>query len=433
MRAAPFILIALGAIILLSTVSAASNPGASSGKQVVVIELQETVDPGASAFFKSSLSGLAPDSVSAVVIDINSQGGFIANMQAMVSYVNAAEMAGIPVYAFVDPGGTAYSASSYIAMASDILYMAPGSSIGYSAPIAGSGSQYSQQQLSSQLQTMMQSMAQSHNRSVAAAVSMVVNNSAYTEAQALSSGLINGAANNISAFLSAEGIASSINAGNVKILNPNFYDNFLSFLSDPFVDAILIGIGALAILLDLYHASIILSVFGAILIGLGLFGAGFICASVIGLLFVLIGAVLTLFEFKVGHGFMMLSGITLVVVGAFLFTPSYNSYAPSTNAGPFSANNIYIAAAIIIVALMVAYYLQYIIRSLAKKKQTGLEGMIGKEVEVKTDLVPEGWVSFEGQQWKARLVSGENVQKGQKVVVKSNEGLTLLVERKTDQ
>ena len=81
---------------------------------------------------------------------------------------------------------------------------------------------------------------------------------------------------------------------------------------------------------------------------------------------------------------------------------------------------------------MVAYYLQYIIRSLGKKKYTGLEGMIGQQVEVKEELVPEGWVSYEGQRWKARLVSGNKAAVGEKVIVRSNEGLTLLVEKKED-
>lgn len=433
MKAANFILIAIAALVLLSTVSLATAPSADQSNKVIVMELQQTIDPGTSAYFKSYLSSITPGSAAAVVIEINSQGGFISSMQEMLSFVTSAQNAGVPVYVYIDGGGFAFSASSYVAMASDILFMGPGSSIGYSAPIAGTGSQYSQVQLSNQMQVLMQSMAQAHGRNESAAVEMVRNNSAYTASQAIANGLVDGIAQNLSAFLSTEGLASGVSASNVDIVTPDVYDDFLSFLSDPFVDAILIGIGAIAILLDLYHASVILSVFGGILIGLGLIGAGVIGASVIGLIFVLVGAFLTLFEFKVGHGFMMLSGIILVVIGAFLFTPSYISYAPSSNAGPFSANNIYIAAAIIVIGLMVAYYLQYIIRSLAKRKQTGLEGMIGKEVDVKSDLVPEGWISFEGQQWKARLVSGERAQRGEKVIVKSNEGLTLLVEKKPEE
>ena len=57
--------------------------------------------------------------------------------------------------------------------------------------------------------------------------------------------------------------------------------------------------------------------------------------------------------------------------------------------------------------------------------------MVGTEVEVKTPLAPEGWVSFEGQMWKARLIEEGSAEAGEKVIVKSNEGLTLLVQKTT--
>jgi len=260
---------------------------------------------------------------------------------------------------------------------------------------------------------------------------MIVSQAIYSSTQALALNLIDGQANNLSAFLQIEGLASSQNATNVVMMNPNSYDNFLTFLSNSFVDGILITIGVLAILLDIYHGSIILSLVGLIMIGLGLIGAEIIGAPFVGMIFIIVGAALILFEFKTGHGFMMISGIVVSVVGAFLLTPSYITYSPSANSSsPFSESNLFVAAGVIIVAFMVAYYLQYIIRSLGKKKYTGLEGMIGQQVEVKEELIPEGWVSYEGQRWKARLISGDKAAVGEKVIVRSNEGLTLLVEKK---
>ncbi|EQD40571.1 nodulation protein NfeD related protein, partial [mine drainage metagenome] len=262
----------------------------------------------------------------------------------------------------------------------------------------------------------MTGLAVAHGKNVTAALSMISSDATYTSPEALALNLVDGQANNLSAFLQIEGLASSENAPNVVVLNPNLYANFLTFLSDSFVDGILITVGVLAILLDIYHGSVILSVVGLIMIGLGLIGAEIIGAPLIGLLFLIIGAALILFEFKTGHGFMMITGIVVGVIGAFLLTPSYITYSPSaSSSSPFSESNLFTAAALIIVAFMVAYYLQYIIRSLGKKKYTGLEGMIGKDVEVKEELVPEGWVSFEGQRWKARLVSGEKALVGEKV------------------
>jgi len=420
------LLLIVVATLLITGLSATAHASGTQ-KQVVILNFQEPVDPGSAAFFKSSLTGLSSSNVGAVVINMNTPGGYITEMLQMISYINQTEAKGIPVYTYVDPSGLASSAGSYIAMASDYIFMGPGSSIGPSSPVVLGGSS---SETTSMVQ-LMTSLAVAHGRNVTAALSMIGSDATYTSTEALALNLIDGQANNITAFLQLEGLASSENASNVVVLNPNLYANFLTFLSDSFVDGILITVGVLAILLDIYHGSIILSVVGLIMIGLGLIGAEIIGAPLIGLLFLIIGAALILFEFKTGHGFMMITGIAVGVIGAFLLTPSYITYSPSAgSSSPFSESNLFTAAALIIVAFMVAYYLQYIIRSLGKKKYTGLEGMIGKDVEVKEELVPEGWVSFEGQRWKARLVSGGRALVGEKVVVRSNEGLTLLVEKK---
>jgi len=425
---APRTLLILGIVTLLIATGLAGTANASGiQKQVVVLNFQEAVDPGSAAFFKSSLLGLTPSTVGAVVINMNTPGGYISEMLQMISYINQTEAKGIPVYTYVDPSGLASSAGSYIAMASDYVFMGPGSSIGPSSPVVLGGS-------SSETTAMIQlmtSLAVAHGKNVSAALSMIVSQAIYSSTQALALNLIDGQANNLSAFLQIEGLASSQNATNVVMMNPNSYDNFLTFLSNSFVDGILITIGVLAILLDIYHGSIILSLVGLIMIGLGLIGAEIIGAPFVGMIFIIVGAALILFEFKTGHGFMMISGIVVSVVGAFLLTPSYITYSPSANSSsPFSESNLFVAAGVIIVAFMVAYYLQYIIRSLGKKKYTGLEGMIGQQVEVKEELIPEGWVSYEGQRWKARLISGDKAAVGEKVIVRSNEGLTLLVEKK---
>ena len=402
----------------------------TSGKYVVIVNMQENVDPGSSAFFKSSLTGLSTSTVEAVVINMNTPGGYISDMLQIISYINSTEQKGIPVYTYVDAGGLASSAGSYIALDSDFVFMGPSSTIGPSSPVVLGGSA-SETVL---MEELMQSITVAHGKNTTAALSMITSDTIYTNTQALGIGLINGEAANLSAFLAQEGLATSASAANVVTDNPNLYDNFLSFLSDSFVDGILITIGVLAILLDLYHGSVILSVLGLIMIGLGLIGAEIIGAPLIGLVFILVGAILILAEFKLGHGFMMITGMVVSLIGAFLLAPAYITYSPSANSSsPFSTGNLYFAAALIIIAFLAAYYLQYVIRSLGRRKYTGLESMVGMEVEVKTPLTPEGWVSFEGQIWKARLIDEGSADAGDRVIVKSSEGLTLLVEKKIDK
>ena len=55
--------------------------------------------------------------------------------------------------------------------------------------------------------------------------------------------------------------------------------NFLSFMSNSIVDGLFITFGSLAILLDIYHRTVIMTALGVILIGLGLFGAQLIALN----------------------------------------------------------------------------------------------------------------------------------------------------------
>ena len=136
------------------------------------------------------LLGLTPSTVGAVVINMNTPGGYISEMLQMISYINQTELKGIPVYTYVDPSGLASSAGSYIAMASDYVFMGPGSSIGPSSPVVLGGS-------SSETTAMMQlmtSLASAHGKNVSAALSMIVSEATYSSTQALARHLIDGQA-----------------------------------------------------------------------------------------------------------------------------------------------------------------------------------------------------------------------------------------------
>ena len=62
------------------------------------------------------------------------------------------------------------------------------------------------------------------------------------------------------------------------------------------------------------------------------------------------------------------------------------------------------------------------------KIATGKRGMVGEIGVARTDLKPEGSVFVQGEIWKA--VSDEPIEKGEKVVVKGVEQMTLKVTKK---
>ncbi|MEM0155596.1 MAG: nodulation protein NfeD [Thermoplasmataceae archaeon] len=411
--------------ILILPAHLASQPQVSS-KNVMVINLDEEIDPGSGSMITNALSVSNTANTAAVIISMNTPGGILNNMIQMVDAINATEARGIPVYTYIVPDGMGASAGSYVAMASDKIYMGPGSFIGPSTPIVVGGTALEQNHTEAAMLSLMQSMATAHGRNATAAGIMVTYNYAYNYSSAFAVHLVDGQATNFTNFIDDLGLSSYPQT----VVNPTVYDNFLSFLSNTYVDGILILIGVIAILLDLYHGTAILSVVGIAMIALGLIGAEIVGASLVGLIFLLLGGVLIILEFKTGHGIALISGVIVGMLGIFLLASPYlaaNQYGYS----PSPVNNASIIAALIIVFLsfVLAIYLRRLVVSLKSRRITGSESLIGTVGVVKDRMSPKGTVSIDGVMWRAESNGGEEIQKGEEVRIVRREGLKVFVER----
>src|SRR5262249_36184934 len=65
--------------------------------------------------------------------------------------------------------------------------------------------------------------------------------------------------------------------------------------------------------------------------------------------------------------------------------------------------------------------------------RTGYEELIGSVAEVREPLDPEGQIFLNGALWRARTTEGERVELGNRVRVRSVDGLTLEVEPVADR
>ena len=419
-------LIVLSVFILL-VVPAHSTAQQTSSKNVMIINLDEEIDPGSASMIAQALSPSNTANTAAVVISMNTPGGILNNMIQMVDAINATEARDIPVYTYIVPDGMGASAGSYVAMASTGIYMGPGSFIGPSTPIVVGGTALEQNHTEAAMFSLMQSMAYAHHRNATAAGIMVSQNYAYNYTSAIAVKLVNGYAVNMTAFLQDAGLSSYPQT----IVNPTVYDNFLSFLSNTYVDGILILVGVIAILLDLYHGTVLLSVAGVVMIALGLIGAEIVGASLVGLIFLLLGAVLIILEFKTGHGIALMAGVLVGILGVFMLASPYlaaNQYGYSPS--PVNDSSIIAALIVIFLALVLALYLRKLIKSMKSRKFTGSEALIGS-TGITKDTVgkEEGTISVDGVMWRAESVDGEEIPKGSEIVVVRRDGLKVYVER----
>ncbi len=405
-------------IILMASAAHASDPS----KAVVIININGEIDSGASAELSSALKGVTSSSVEAVILNINSTGGILAPMESMLSAINSTENANVPVYAYIGNGAYATSAASYLAIASNITYMGSNSFIGAARPVAGVS--VSQSALLSQLEAQMEYLGELHHHNPRFDITMVSANAAFNEANATEYGIVNGFAPSLSAFISEMNLSSF----KTVTINENSYDQFLSVLSDSFIDGILILGGVVCLLFDIFHATIAISIVGVALIALGVFGLDLVSGNIIGILLLIMGAALIMVELKTGHGIALAIGLIVGLIGAFLLTPDYISSNVYNPASPFTTSNLIFAGLIVAIGGFLVYYFRYIFKSLLGRVQTGVESMLGKIATCKTDLNPTGWVSLDGVQWQAKMVGDGTAKKGDNVMVKGVEGLVLFVD-----
>jgi membrane-bound serine protease (ClpP class) len=394
-----------------------------SASLVVIVNFNVPVDPGSSSFVDSAVNYAIGNGASAIIIEMNTPGGLLSDMLSIINSITNANKSGIPTYTFVVPNGLAASAGSYIAMATNKIFMATGSEIGPSTPIVVGGTALEQNHTQAAMLSEMVSLANTWGRNSTAASDMVENDEAFTASQAIAYHIANGSANSLSEVISNLGLQGAQQV----TLSESLYDQFLSAISDSTLDGILILLGIVLIVLDFLHPTIILTVAGVIALVLGLIGAEVIGASFLGYLILAIAAVIIILEIKLGHGFAMMIGVAIGAVGIFYLAQGV-SYSPS----PITDLTEIELACVVIFGIIIGLYLRWIIGPIRQRsKLTGPEALVGKIGKAVTDLKPEGEVRIAGVVWRAKSISGD-IQKGESVKVKSIENLELTVE-KVDQ
>jgi membrane-bound serine protease (ClpP class) len=387
---------------------------------IVIVNFNVVVDPGSSSFVDSAVSYAIGNGASAIIIEMNTPGGLLSDMLSIINSITRANQSGIPTYTFVVPNGLAASAGSYIAMATNKIFMAPGSAIGPSTPIVVGGTALEQNHTQAAMLSEMVSLADKWERNSTAAYDMVQNNEAFTANQALAYHLADGSANSLDEVITNLGLSEA----QQTTLSESVYNQFLSAISNPTLDGILILLGIVLIVLDFLHPTIILTVAGAIALVIGLIGAEVIGASFLGYLILAMAAVLIILEIKLGHGFAMMIGVALGALGIFYLAQGL-SYSPS----PITDVTVLELAIVVILGIVAGLYLRWVIGPLRQRsKLTGPEALVGKIGKAVTDLKPDGEVRAGGVIWRATSISGD-IQKGEPVKVKSIQNLVLTVER----
>ena len=407
----------------LITSSETSAQTIASGKIVFIAEFNIPVDPGSATFMSRVVATAQNQNAAAIVIDMNTPGGSLSDMISVVSSIAEANQSGIPTYTFIMPNGLGASAGSYIAMATNKILMAPGSIIGPSTPYIIGGTELEQNHTQAAMLDYLTSLAEKWGRNTTAVYDMVQSDQAFSANEAVTVHVADGTASSLSEVLNQLGLS-----GNPQVsLSEDFYEQIISALSNAVLDGILFLVGIVAIVLDIYHPTIVLTILGVVAVVAGLVGAEIIGASLLGIVILVVAAALIVLELKLGHGFALIAGVVLGAFGIYFLSLGLQ-YSPS----PITQLAEIELGLLVAFGVIIGLYIRWIIGPIRRRSRlTGPEAMIGKTGVAITDLKPKGEIRVEGEIWRAESFSG-NIEKGEQVTVKKLNGLVVRVEKDQD-
>jgi len=275
----------------------------------------------------------------------------------------------------------------------------------------------------------IKSIAEKRGRNVQWAEDAVRKSVSVTEKEALSLKVIDLIADDVPALLAAvDGREVVTGAGKVVLRTKGarlkespmgWRLDALKALSDPNIAFILMTLGTIGLLAELYNPGAILpGIVGAISLILAFYSLQTLPINYAGVLLILLGIVLFILEIKVtSYGLLTLGGIASMVLGALLLV--------KTDAPFLKVSLSVIIPTVVTFGALLMIVVWMAVKAQLRRPVTGSEGMVGSVAVAKTDLAPRGKVFLQGEIWDA--VSEEPLREGEEAEVKAIAGLTLTV------
>ncbi len=420
-------------VVVLLVCAGLVGPQRALAEQPAVdkLVLDDTIQPVSADELARAVSRANSDGASALLIQMDTPGGLVDSMRAIVATIFGSR---VPVIVYVSPSGArAGSAGFFIMESADIAAMAPGTEAGAAHVVfeGGKPDTTEEEKVENDAEAFLRSYVSRRGRDTDAAVAAVKSSHSYTAEEALNQHLIDVIANNDNDLLSKlegkqitrmDGSKTTLHVAGAKIVvvKPTLREEVLGWLVNPNIALLFLVGGALLIYLEFNSpGTIVPGALGTLMVLLAVFALDLLPIRYTAVMLLLAAVTLIVLEAKVGgHGALAIAGIVCLAFGMLTLVAAP---VPELNVSPLIAITISVAFGAITVFLV-----RLTVRARRRKSRLGVDAMIGCAATALEQLAPEGHVLVEGEIWRA--VSGAPVTAGTAMRVVGHEQMLLRVE-----
>jgi membrane-bound serine protease (ClpP class) len=427
-----------GLLLILLGLLAAACAGRSQPDEVHVLTWDGIVNPVMQRYIERGIDKAERSDARAVVIRLDTPGGLDSSMRKIIQRIEASR---VPVIVYVAPSGArAASAGTFITMAGHVAAMAPNTTIGAASPIDSSGGDIEGtlgRKVTNDAVAYIRSIAELRGRNADWAEQAVREAVAVSASEAVSLDVVDFTATGLDDLLrQSDGRTVSVQteAGATASLtlrtagaavyenDTNFFEDLLHVIADPNIAFLLLTLGSLALLSEIFHASGLMAIFGIMALILAYFSLGALPTNWAGAALIVMGVVLLTAEvFVPSFGVLGFGGIAAIIFGGIILTGS--NEAPG-----FEVSRWVIVATALACAGVLLLFTAALLRMRSMPAYSGRESLIGAQGTTRTRLDPHGVVWIAGETWEATAEDAP-IEPDAPVIVTRAEGLKLRVKR----
>jgi membrane-bound serine protease (ClpP class) len=347
----------------------------------------------------------------------------------------------VPVIVYVSPAGSrAASAGTFITMAGHVAAMAPSTTIGAASPVNSDGSDIEGalgRKVTNDAVAYIRGIAEQRGRNADWAEDAVRDAVAVNQNEAVELNVVDFVATSLDDLLSqsdgrevqildAEGetVTATVQVAGAPITenNPTVFEQLLYIIADPNIAFLLLSLGGLAIIAEIFTTNGVTGIFGAIALVLAFFALGALPTNWAGVALIAFGLVLITAEvFVTGFGVLGIGGIIAIAFGGLILTGSGDT--------GFQVSRWLVIGFAATAGGLILGLGGLILKARRMPVHSGRATLVGAKGATRSRLEPRGAVLVEGERWDAIAEDHETIEEDTPIIVTRSEGFLLYVKR----